>query len=439
MRNLMLAACLIAARVAAAATSPYDAARSAIKNIGVTEGKELDVLIAQPASPALLADKRVAAFLNDNQAALESFRQAAEQSSDGYLFAPKAETLNSKTPIPLYSEYMKLIKLLVLDAEVQTARKQRSLVEKDMLAATGFLVQVSEQKSGAMIATLVQTLCLKAAYPVLLESIRGRSSSAYLKEISNRLAQVERNQDFAKAAFLEEAARNKGSFREGTAPGSLAEAREKYPFWKRLAARKLQDAEFFSILYKMVDAGIDDRTQALIEAFRANAPERISLFDKKREQEILSRKQARDKRSAWTDLTEGLKNGTEGTKRRMAEAVADMMFAIAPPQYDKILPIYHVFFCELNVLRAGLAVKLDQRAYGRLPADLNMLVPAFLSAVPQDSFNGFHPMRYVRTGNKFLVYSFGPDGKDNGGLTVLDWEAYSDDPTRSAGDIVYSD
>jgi hypothetical protein len=122
----------------------------------------------------------------------------------------------------------------------------------------------------------------------------------------------------------------------------------------------------------------------------------------------------------------------------VAETVSDVLIEIASPHYEKLIPRYHAFLCELNVLRTGLAVILYQRERKRLPDDLGQLVPSYISAVPQDSFNGFKPMRYVKKGNDFKVYSFGPDDKDAGGSTNLDWEAYTADPSRNAGDIVFS-
>ncbi|MDO8805799.1 MAG: type II secretion system protein GspG, partial [Elusimicrobiota bacterium] len=111
----------------------------------------------------------------------------------------------------------------------------------------------------------------------------------------------------------------------------------------------------------------------------------------------------------------------------------------AAPSYEKLIPRYHLYYCQLNVLRSALAVKLYQRGARRLPESLGQLVPAYLDAVPQDSFNKFTPLSYVKAGRKFSVYSFGPDGKDGGGAAALDHDAYFEDPARAAGDITFAD
>jgi hypothetical protein len=51
---------------------------------------------------------------------------------------------------------------------------------------------------------------------------------------------------------------------------------------------------------------------------------------------------------------------------------------------------------------------------GRWPDKLADLVPKYLSAVPFDPFDG-RPLRYARHNDVVVMYSVGPDGKDDGG------------------------
>ena len=53
---------------------------------------------------------------------------------------------------------------------------------------------------------------------------------------------------------------------------------------------------------------------------------------------------------------------------------------------------------------------------GRLPAGLEELVPAYLSEVPRDPYDG-KPFRYLP--EKRLVYAVGQDLKDSGGSKVV--------------------
>lgn len=437
MKGIALASFLIA-RAAAAAT-PYDAPIAALRNVGAPEVKELGALVVLPA-PELLVHARVAALLNDNQAALELFRHAAGVRNDGYLFSPKVEKFDSKTPFPIFYEHMKLFRLLLLDARAAAARKQPRVAEKDLLAAAGFIVQLSRQESWVMISALVEQQCLRDAYPILSASLRdAASSAAFLKGLAALLDEVESRGDSMQAAFLEEGERTRGSIREGVTPETMARETAKAPLWKRVVVQRLglMDSEFLSIVKGRLDAALDEQTRMLIGAFRANAPERIDAFIKTREQGILSRKQKRDGFGELAKFKDALKGAPE-TKRIMADALADGLVGAWNPAYGKLITRYHATYCELTVLQAGLAVRLYEREHHRLPDDLNQLVPGFLSAVPRDPFDGFQPLHYVRKGKRFCVYGFGPNGKDDQGSSVLDLDAYSLDPARDAGDIVYS-
>ena len=71
----------------------------------------------------------------------------------------------------------------------------------------------------------------------------------------------------------------------------------------------------------------------------------------------------------------------------------------------------------LLVTLALRAYKLDHRAY---PPTLAALVPGYLQAVPADPFALSGPLRCKPTGAKYLLYSVGPDGKDDGGAAIFD-------------------
>ena len=69
-----------------------------------------------------------------------------------------------------------------------------------------------------------------------------------------------------------------------------------------------------------------------------------------------------------------------------------------------------------------LATELTLRAYkanhGYYPPSLATLVPASMTRVPIDPFNDDKPLQYRRTNDGYILYSFGPDGDDNGGKPI---------------------
>lgn len=63
------------------------------------------------------------------------------------------------------------------------------------------------------------------------------------------------------------------------------------------------------------------------------------------------------------------------------------------------------------------AYKLDHGAY---PPTLAALVPGNLTAVPTDPFALSGPLRYKQAGSKYVLYSVGPDDRDDSGKAIFD-------------------
>jgi hypothetical protein len=91
-------------------------------------------------------------------------------------------------------------------------------------------------------------------------------------------------------------------------------------------------------------------------------------------------------------------------------------------------------FAYLRTSITAIAVERFRLAHGRLPENLNELVPQFLSAVPIDPFDG-QPLRYHRLAKGYVIYSIGSDDHDDGGREKpADWKS-SD---RTTYDITFT-
>jgi hypothetical protein len=70
---------------------------------------------------------------------------------------------------------------------------------------------------------------------------------------------------------------------------------------------------------------------------------------------------------------------------------------------------------ERQMTVGAIALKRFQMRYGRLPTNLEALVPEFLPGVPYD-YMGARPMSYrLNADGSYVLYSVGEDGKDDGG------------------------
>jgi hypothetical protein len=66
---------------------------------------------------------------------------------------------------------------------------------------------------------------------------------------------------------------------------------------------------------------------------------------------------------------------------------------------------------------AALALQAWHAEHGAYPDTLDALVPGTLDALPRDPFSG-GPVKYRREGDEYVLYSVGPDRKDDGGRAV---------------------
>lgn len=88
------------------------------------------------------------------------------------------------------------------------------------------------------------------------------------------------------------------------------------------------------------------------------------------------------------------------------------------PVDDSLLERADLHLARLRLLRLELALHEYRLRKGRFPASLSALDSNPASGLTVDPFTG-RPFLYRRRGSGYLLYSTGPDGKDNGGTTAL--------------------
>ena len=86
----------------------------------------------------------------------------------------------------------------------------------------------------------------------------------------------------------------------------------------------------------------------------------------------------------------------------------------------------------LRLLRLELALEEDRSRHGRYPERLALLAPAVLAREPLDGFTE-QPFKYRRRANGYLLYSVGPDGKDDGGSAISFRQGFN---PSTPGDLV---
>jgi hypothetical protein len=82
----------------------------------------------------------------------------------------------------------------------------------------------------------------------------------------------------------------------------------------------------------------------------------------------------------------------------------------------------------VTLARVGVALERYWRAEGEYPEGLGMLVPAYLAELPVDPVNGGALGYRLEAGGRYLVYSVGLDGTDDGGKPAPErWSGVGDE------------
>jgi hypothetical protein len=73
-----------------------------------------------------------------------------------------------------------------------------------------------------------------------------------------------------------------------------------------------------------------------------------------------------------------------------------------------------------GLLRLAMALHAYKLERGHYPESLAALTPSYVSTIPDDPFAARGPFQYHIIGSKYVLYSVGPDGKDDGGKPIDD-------------------
>lgn len=99
---------------------------------------------------------------------------------------------------------------------------------------------------------------------------------------------------------------------------------------------------------------------------------------------------------------------------------SNALVTILQPDFEKV----RLKLEQANVKNRLLELKFALCAYhlehGLYPATLAALVPSYLPTLPNDPFAYSGGMRYRLTPGRYVLYSVGPDGVDNGGKPIID-------------------
>jgi len=98
----------------------------------------------------------------------------------------------------------------------------------------------------------------------------------------------------------------------------------------------------------------------------------------------------------------------------------DTLALIFTPQFIKCNFKLTANQTQNRMLLVECALQAYHVEHGEYPQKLEALVPTYLTRLPDDPFALTGTFHYLRKGSSYLLYSVGPDGKDDGGKPVFD-------------------
>ena len=115
----------------------------------------------------------------------------------------------------------------------------------------------------------------------------------------------------------------------------------------------------------------------------------------------------------------GVVTGQFIPEKTAGKTICDIMIALLAPGNTKVYTGRDRCEQVQRNIQVAFALAAYRSDNGHYPAKLEDLAPKYLPSIPADLFSG-KPLIYRPTENGYLLYSVGPNEKDDGGRTADD-------------------
>lgn len=137
---------------------------------------------------------------------------------------------------------------------------------------------------------------------------------------------------------------------------------------------------------------------------------------------IQLRDELRDLDKSAVDLTGILLERLLRPRQAVSDRVADILIVLLFPSIETCVLAEDRWVVQHEVLATGLAAAAYAHEHGRLPEDLEQLVPKYLPRVPDDILSDPPgvSIRFKKTDGGCIIYSVGRNGRDDQGRNSCD-------------------
>jgi len=347
-------------------------------------------------------DEGLRTLLENNRPALEQFRKAASLGQCDFLPEYTLGSAGFGIGFFVSGKTMDLVRLVLLDAKRKEYGRDLDAAIQDYMVVLRFIEHLEAQQGAGLVKVFLKNNVEGPLFVAIKGFINRPDVSAFqVRQLLDTLASLCSGRKSIAAFFREEMQASKDLI---IFDASIQELRRK--------GKEKYIAEAFSEFTRMMDKA----EAILIDAAEKNTPESA--------------------RRQINSLTSGVlgKNSQVIVAAHLLQAVfsrkpfpqpsylAKMWVALAMPQYISASAIQRFLVIRLkeDLFVVGVALRLYEIEKAKAAERLEQLVPEYLAALPKDPFNGFKPVSYAKTSDGWVLYSFGPDKKDDRGQVVFD-------------------
>ncbi|MBW3624835.1 MAG: hypothetical protein KY468_15640 [Armatimonadetes bacterium] len=408
-------------RSAASLPNAYDDYRAAIRSLKDRD-KIGDAIASPAASSGRFGSRRKPFTLPQKEALLKMNAAALRHVRRAFLHPYCDPALSSgDASFPLLADFRTLSRLLILEGDVKAARGDRAGAVRSYLDALRLGEQIRSDGVwiSDLVATAVQALGQNRMRRII-PHLSAEEAKAAVRQMENILALdtpfdkiIEGERRFT-LAMLKKDFRNYDERGRRVTPLTREE--------KEIAEILKDMPTTGDLIARYGKAGTLQRTDAYMQRLKSIVRKPFSERPPEPSPDVYpSREEIRE--NAQSDLIAVMMGTNDYTwLKSLSNAARKRMLAVR------------------------LALHAFWKEHGRYPFTLEELAPGYLRKLPRDPFAPTAPIGYLPQGEKFVLYSVGPDGVDDGGAPIRNPDNPEDGPDsersrrqvrpESQGDIV---
>ncbi len=354
-------------------------------------------------------DKELEEFLEANREAFEEFRKGV--SKEKCQFIEGEITFDADRHLPPLTKTTSLAQLLILQARLYERNGDLEKAITNSLDVIKLGRDLGQDK--IMISKMMDRMVFDISYDALKDLVRSENLTPTLSRITlSRALELEERSVSMRETLEGEAAVAKSAVKwtlidieeEAATRAEETPLEKTKKMWRNFLVLKAPNEKkrLTFLVIKQTYRRIDEyygRTISFIEKgdYKAISAFEDAYFEKMREERKLT-------------LRDFLR-----ANEKFAELMVDVLFIILFPETGRSSIYFANAQARERFIIATLAVRLFKMEKGGYPEKLDELVPEYLDEVPLDPF-ALKPLRYKKREGKWIIYSIGPDGKDDGGL-----------------------